>query len=69
MVKNKLKEVLISFLKEEEVYYPEIKVSILSVNPFQFSDDDEFYFESQNLQEIYYSANKTCTDNKNLIIV
>jgi hypothetical protein len=54
-----LKEILIQFLREEEVHYPHSEITILSSNPFQFSDDSQHYFESQNLQEIYFSHKET----------
>ena len=49
MQTNTLKEVLVSFLKEEEVYYPIIEASIISVQPFLISDDKEYCFELSSM--------------------
>lgn len=57
-----LKDILIQFLREEDVHYPHSEITILSSNPFQFSDDSQHYFESQNLHEIY-SSHKTQNPN------
>ena len=51
MQTNNLKEVLVSFLKEEEVYYPLIEASIISVQPFLISDDKEYCFELSSMAD------------------
>jgi hypothetical protein len=57
-----LKDILIQFLREEPLHYPHSEITILSSNPFQFTDDSQHYFESQNLHEIY-STHKTQNPN------
>ena len=52
MASLKLKEILIAFLKGEELHYPIIEASIIQSNPFQISDDNLYYFDSCNLQEL-----------------
>ena len=59
-----LRNTLIAFLKGEEVYYPEIEATILQANPFQISDDKQFYFDSCNLQEMAESEVRASSDSR-----
>ena len=46
-----LREILIEFLRGDEVKYPKISAAILRRDPFHISDDQSFYFDSCNLLE------------------
>ena len=46
-----LRQILIDFLRGDEVKYPEITADILRRDPFHISDDHSFYFDSINLLE------------------
>lgn len=63
-----LRSTLIAFLKGEEVYYPQLECTILQANPFQISDDRQFYFDSCNLQEMAESEVRA-SSHKRLKIV
>jgi hypothetical protein len=63
-----LRSILIAFLKGEEVYYPQLECTILQANPFQISDDKQFYFDSCNLQEMAESEVRA-SSHKRLKIV
>lgn len=63
-----LKDLLVSFLKGEEIYCPQIEASILQANPFQISDDKIFYFDSCNLQELTESALQNTKKKQKLIL-
>ena len=69
MSKSTLKEILIQFLREEDVHYPQTEITILSSNPFQFSDDGQYYFESQNLHEIYSDGKKSFANGQKMSIL
>ena len=64
-----LKATLIAFLKGEEVYYPEIEATILQANPFQISDDKQFYLDSCNLQEMAESEVLASTSKTQKIVL
>ncbi len=51
MSETTLREILIDFLRGDSVTYPKMSASILRRDPFQFSDDHSFYFDSCNLLE------------------
>jgi len=46
-----LRQILIDFLRGDEVKYPTITADILRRDPFHISDDHSFYFDSINLLE------------------
>jgi len=46
-----LRQILIDFLRGDEVKYPKITADVLRRDPFHISDDQSFYFDSINLLE------------------